>query len=92
MQLELPTYSFRKQTIANLTSVTFEISEIVKDYIELDYDSTEPCIWVDVTLKGYDTSDVELTSTSNTYLAFHSYEYFEETDFDFSNNSLMMSS
>ena len=86
-----PTYSFRKQTIANLTSVTFEISEIVKDYIELDYDSTEPCIWVDVTLKGYDTSDVELTSISNTYLAFHSYEYFEETDFDFSNNSLMMS-
>lgn len=87
----VPTYSFRKQTIANLTSATFEISEIVKDYLDLTYDTEENSIWVDTVLKGFDTSDVELTSISNTYLAFNSYEYFEEVDFDFSNNSLMMS-
>ena len=93
-----PTYSLSKQIILNTTKISFEISELIRDYLDLtfngNYDSSAEqfCKWVRTTLTAFDGNGVQLSQTISTDLAFESYGYFEEgSNYSFEYEGLLMS-
>jgi len=73
-----PQYTLTKTVLAGDTTVTFEISELVKDYIEIEFDGSYEdlkqtrWVWANVT-RTYDT-DPETTDTYDQFfLAFRGY-------------------
>ena len=78
-----PTYELKTDSVDN--NATFEISELVKDFLDpqlnnYDVNSTyNQTTWVDVTTTAYNSNDVALTSNSQTQLiASMGYGYFED--------------
>jgi len=76
-------YTLNKSLITGETKINFEIAELVRDYINIefndDYNSYTTWIRTDATIR--DENDTEFTygsPISNTYLAFEGYGYFEE--------------
>ena len=59
---------------------TFEVSELIKDYIEQSGDYTDGAVWVETTLSDFTLSP----TTTNTYLATEGYETYRE---DMSHNN-----
>ena len=93
-----PTYSLSKQIILNTTQISFEIAELIRDYLDNvftgDYDTTAQngCKWVRSILTAKDGNGVQLSQTTSIDLAFDSYGYFEEgANYSFDNKSLLMS-
>ena len=93
-----PTYSLSKQIILNTTQISFEIAELIRDYLDItfegDYDNTAEngCKWVRTILTAFDGNGVQLSQTTSIDLAFNSYGYFEEGNgYSFDNKSLLMS-
>lgn len=93
-----PTYSLSKKIILNTTKISFEISELVRDYLDInfegDYDGSAEnfCKWVRTTLTAFDGNNVQLSQTISTDLAFESYGYFEEgANYSFEYEGLLMS-
>lgn len=88
-------YELKKSVISGgSTVVNFEISELVRDYLEVTFNGTYSgaAVYVYYVLKAFDLDNVQVGSTqSNTLLGFDSYSYFEEPLFDISDSSLMMS-
>ena len=94
-------YNLRKNKIGSNTSVSFEISELIRDFLDLnfngDYDvaatSDNACKWVKTIIKAYNVSDVQVGSTvTETKLVLDSYGYFEEgSSFSLDNQSLLAS-
>ena len=90
-----PVYSLKKFSVNGNTFVSYEVSELIKDYINVSFDGNYngQLVWYKSTIKAYDSSDTLLsTINSSTQSAFDSYSYFEENqNFDISNKSLLMS-
>jgi hypothetical protein len=93
-----PQYNLSKKIILNTTKISFEISELIRDYIDLsfngDYDgfAEQSCKWVRTTLTAFDGNGVQLSQTIDTDLAFESYGYFEEgSNYSFEYEGFLMS-
>ena len=93
-----PTYSLSKQIILNTTQISFEIAELIRDYLDItftgDYDASaeQSCKWVRTILTAKDGNGVQLSQTISTDLAFDGYGYFEEgANYSFEYEGLLMS-
>ena len=94
-----PQYSLSKKIILNTTKISFEISELIRDYLDVnfedgDYDGSAEnfCKWVRTTLTAFDGNGVQLSQTISTDLAFESYAYFEEgANYSFEYEGLLIS-
>jgi len=90
-----PVYSLKKFSVNGNTFVSYEVSELIKDYINVSFngDYNGQPVWYKSIVKAYNSSDT-LLSTINYGIesAFDSYSYFEENEsFDITNESLLMS-
>ena len=93
-----PQYNLSKQIILNTTKISFEISELIRDYLDItfdgDYDGPAEnfCKWVRTILTAKDGNGVQLSQTISTDLAFNSYGYFEEgANYSFEYEGFLMS-
>ena len=90
-----PKYSLKKYVISGNTEVSYEVSELVRDYIDTTFDGNYngQSVWFKSITKVYNSSDVLLnTINTGTVSAFDSYSYFEENEsFGLSNKSLLIS-
>ena len=94
-------YSLKKHIVGSETKVSFEISELIRDFLDLQFDgdysasatSDSSVKWVDTYLKAFNSSGTQVGSTINeTNLAINGYGYFEEgSSFTMSNDSLFAS-
>ena len=94
----VPQYNLSKQVIGSTAKISFEVSELIRDYLDVsfdgDYDTTAEgsSKWVRTVLTAVDGNGVQLSQTISTDLAFNSYGYFEEgANYSFDNKSLLMS-
>ena len=85
-------YNLRKSIIGTSSEVTFEISELIKDYLDITFDGdyNGQAVWVKTVQTAYNSVDVVLATIPITSIAFDSYSYFEEPAFDLSNTSLFI--
>ena len=85
-------YTLRKSVIAGKTSVYFEVSELIRDFLNMffqgDYFSLG--LIVESTIKAYNSSGTLLSTSTATNFAFDSYSYFEESNFDLDNISTLI--
>ena len=93
-----PTYSLSKQIILTTTQISFEIAELIRDYLDAsfngDYDTTAEgsAKWVRTILTAKDGNGVQLSQTISTDLAFDSFLYFQEPNtFSLFYRALLMS-
>jgi len=90
-----PKYILKKYAISGSTWVSYEISELVRDYIDtiFDGDYNGQSVWYKSTIKVYNTSNVLIsTINSSATSALDSYSYFEEGEsFNIGLKSLLMS-
>lgn len=85
-------YTLRKG-VSNFT-VTFEISELIRDYLDVTFgnDYISQCVHVNYIVGYYNIlNNLIFPKTDETLYAFDSYSYFEESDFDVEDNSVMIS-
>ena len=78
-----PTYTLRKSAITPASSnpsVSFETSELIRDYLDtaFDGDYTGQGVWVKHILTAYNSSNAVLFSKQNLQIAFDGYSYFEQ--------------
>lgn len=76
-------YQLQKTRISSQTNVTFEIANLVKDYITHSFNNNYPSdtVWVRTEARLYDSSGTEFASGSpvvNTYISKDGYGYFED--------------
>jgi hypothetical protein len=72
-------YTLTKEPISGNNYVVFEIAELVRDYLEIEFDGEydSQCVWVRPTLTLTKTSGSE-TPTPDDYIALDGYGYFYE--------------
>ncbi len=80
-----PQYSLRKQILPNANGINFEISELIRDYLDMRFfglyyysDSYHSCYWVRIVKTSFDSNGGQLQQATSTDLAFDGYSYFEE--------------
>ena len=78
-----PQYTITKNTIDSNTYVVFEISELVRDYLDIEFDGEydSQTVWVVADINQYPLADGggTLIDTDNeNYIAFDGYGYFHE--------------
>ena len=83
-------YTLRKSATTPATGnprVTFEISELIRDYLDTEFDGNYigQGVWVDIYFDVYNSSDVLIIDYEYTALALDGYEYFENPYPQFSN-------
>ena len=74
-------YTITKDEIHNNNYVVFEISELVRDYLDIEFDGeyNSQCIWVRTSIIMLNASGVIIGSPLNTdYISFDGYGYFHE--------------
>ena len=73
-------YNLRKSVIGSSPEVFFEISELVRDYLDVTFDGdyNGQAVWVQIVSTAYDSSDTVLFTSTDTQLALDGYSYFEE--------------
>ena len=83
-----PQYSLRKQLIPNDIKIFFEVSELIRDYLDIkfsgfyfDSDQFSTCMWVRMVKTSFDSNGGQLQQFTSTDLAIDGYSYFEEGNF-----------
>ena len=74
-------YSLRKNVIGTSEDVLFEISELVRDYLDTTFDGdyNGQAVWVKTIKTAYDSSDAVIGNpVESTVIAFDGYSYFED--------------
>ena len=73
-------YNLRKNVIGSSVEVLFEISELIRDYLDITFNGNYngQAVWVRTLNTAYNSSNVSLGGTANTDIAFDGYSYFEE--------------
>ena len=74
-------YSITKSVIETNDYIVFEIGELIRDYINVEYDGEydSHCIWVRTSVLMYDEDEIIIGSPiNNDYIATEGYGYFEE--------------
>ena len=86
-------YNLRKGIIGSSTKVYFEIAELIRDYLDVNFDGdyTSQAIWVKTVRVAYNSSDVVLSTLTATNIAFDSYSYFQDPTFDIEYLPLLIS-
>jgi hypothetical protein len=86
-------YTLRKSIIAGKTSIYFEISELIKDFLDVFFQGNYFSIGliVDWNIKSYNSSNTLLSTSTDRLFAFDSYSYFEEQNFNLDNISTLIS-
>jgi hypothetical protein len=87
-------YNLKKSVVGSSVKVYFEISELIKDYLDVTFngDYVGKTIWVRTVRTPYNSSDSALTSPlTTTSLAYDSYSYFENPSFNIDDNPLLIS-
>lgn len=76
-----PKYTLKKYVRGSDTYVVFEISELIRDYIEVEFDGThnnDP-VWLYAAAEKYDSSDTKIGLTQNFYAyCYDGFTLFEE--------------
>lgn len=80
-----PDYELKKSKIGSNTTITFEIAELIRDFLEIvfngSYSSTNEFYvskWVRTVITSYDATDTQLSQTIDINLALNGFNYFEE--------------
>ena len=73
-------YNLRKSVVGTSLEVAFEISELVKDYLDITFngDYNGQTVWVQLVQTAYRADDFVLYTDTSTSIAFDGYSYFEE--------------
>ena len=79
-------YTITKSEIEENNYVVFEIAELVRDYVDVEYDGEYDsyCVWVNAVVTATDENGVAISSptitpdNSNQFIATEGYGYFEE--------------
>lgn len=88
-------YTIQKERINADDKINFEISELIRDYINVDFnnDYLSKCVWVTAITNLFDENNQPYTYSNpqnNTYLALDGYGYFEdEVNPELSRNALI---
>ena len=93
-----PQYSLRKQILPNATGINFEISELIRDYLDIPFfgfyfaaDEYYTCKWVRIVKTSFDSNGGQLQQATSIDLAFDGYTYFEEGSFySYTGKNLLM--
>ena len=82
-----PNYTIRKSVLSGQDTVFFEVSELIRDELDVVFngDYNGQAVWVKITTLGYDSSNDEVENDSDTVISFDGYNYFEEQGADESN-------
>ena len=86
-------YTLRKNITDTSVLVAFEVSELLRDFLDINFDGSYngQAIRVVAALTAYNSSNAFLTATGFDLFAFDSYSYFEESNFDVEEKSSMIS-
>ena len=91
-------YSLRKQIIINNTGINFEVSELIRDYLDVPFygfyfasDEYYTCRWVRKILTSFDGNGIQLSQSISTDLALDGYSYFEEgSNYSYTGKNVLM--
>ena len=89
-----PQYTLRKNLITGQTVNYYEISELIRDYLDITFENTyedNQVLYVKTDLRAYESDGTEIGDDVATSFAFDGYSYFEENGFDVEDNPLMIS-
>jgi len=90
-------YTIRKNYNANFEAGKIEVSELIRDYLDVyfreGYESyNSQALRVQIDFDIYDSNgNIDSDGDYGLHFAFDSYSYFEENDFDVDNNPIMIS-
>jgi hypothetical protein len=74
-----PVYTISKTTKGSQLYVVYEISELLRDYLQTEYyNNAQDAVWVLVNTKSFDSADVEKQDSDAFYLAIDGFGYFDE--------------
>ncbi len=73
-------YTLKKDAVGNNTFVTFELSKLIRDYMETEYnDYATDSLWIQAFSTMYNSAGTVIgTPTTDPYLAIDGYGYFED--------------
>ena len=82
-----PNYTIRKSVLSGQDTVFFEVSELIRDELDVVFngDYNGQAVWVKIDTSGYDSSNDEVENDNETIISFDGYSYFEEQGADESN-------
>ena len=74
------TYTITKKTIGNSNDIVFEISELVRDYLDIEFNGTYTSytVWVEAEITTREIDGTLIDTSISQYIAFDGYGYFEE--------------
>ena len=74
-----PIYEIKKSVITGGVKVAFEISELIRDQIDILFDGNYngQAVWTKADLVAYNSLNVSIGNTTQDFIAFDGYEYFE---------------
>lgn len=72
-------YTLKKEAVGSNTYVTFELSKLIRDYMETEYnDYATDTLWIQAVITIYNSSGISISNTTEPYLAIDGYGYFED--------------
>ncbi len=89
-----PQYTLRKNLITGQTVNYYEISELIRDYLDITFENTyddNQVLYVKTDLRAYDSGGTEIGDEVEISFAFDGYSYFQENAFNVEDNPLMIS-
>ena len=88
-----PQYNLKKFKVGSSTNVSFEISELIRDFIDITFngDYSGQSVWMETVIKAYNSSNVLINDDGETTLCVDGYSYFQEPTFNITDSSVMIS-
>ena len=73
-------YAITKNEISSNNYVVFEIAELVRDYLDVEFDGEydSQCVWVESDIELFNSAGTSLGTSNTDYIAFDGYGYFED--------------